>query len=268
MYHKDGTTCEDTREQAYCYKCVDEWQTERDELRRKLEKVSLEKALLEDDCGMLRGQRDEARAMIEMQADKLARQRIVLGKAERERDEALKALAVGADKHLLGIVEENQAETSLVLAHANEDREKLRVALLQVRDLLDVLRKVDAFFEDPKIVTAGDRLVLDIPYETAAGVKGALLPKAPFFEQEPCPRCNYTRFKGRICTKCGYVEKRKGLDGIEMNRDPKWLEKMAKLEDNQPVAAGAWPDVYEPCDGCGAIKPKGEGCLGCAGRKG
>jgi hypothetical protein len=64
------------------------------------------------------------------------------------------------------------------------------------------------------------------------------------------------------------TKKRKGLDGIKMNRDPKWLEKMAKLEGNAPVTAGAWPDVYEPCDRCGAIKPKGEGCLGCAGRKG
>lgn len=70
--------------------------------------------------------------------------------------------------------------------------EEKRTLELQVRDLTDLLRKVDGVFENPSIVHAGDQLVLDIPYEVAAGVKGALLAKAPFFPAADKPKSEHT----------------------------------------------------------------------------
>lgn len=61
----------------------------------------------------------------------------------------------------------------------------------------------------------------------------------------------------RHAPKCAvYIARVKGgLSAIEMNRDPEWLEKMAKLEDNQPVTAGVptIEDLLGECRECNRL---------------
>lgn len=42
-------------------------------------------------------------------------------------------------------------------------------------ELVALLKKIDGFFENPKIVPFEKTLILEVPYEIAAGVKGALV---------------------------------------------------------------------------------------------
>lgn len=58
-------------------------------------------------------------------------------------------------------------------------REDVKVKDLRIGELLDLLKKIDAFFENPKIILIGNTLVLDIPYEIAAGVRGTIVDRKP-----------------------------------------------------------------------------------------
>jgi hypothetical protein len=52
-----------------------------------------------------------------------------------------------------------------------DERDRLR---LQNGELLALMKKIDAFFEDPRILVGSHTVVLDVPYEIAVGVKAAL----------------------------------------------------------------------------------------------
>lgn len=54
-------------------------------------------------------------------------------------------------------------------------KEELEKSIRLNAELLALLKKVDAVFAEPKIVDTGHGPILEIPYEVAAGVRGAMV---------------------------------------------------------------------------------------------
>lgn len=91
-------------------------------------------------------------------------------------DEIAEKMAVAVDK----VQElELQLDEMTKTAQAKNDKwietsRKLHDANRLNGEMLALIRKIDAFFENPRILTGPHAVVLDIPYEIAAGVKAVL----------------------------------------------------------------------------------------------